>query len=468
MKKRFAAFVSTVLAAVLCACSAAPKDVLPNKAAQPTEAPTQQAQTTQAAPTEQPTPEPDLVQQLLEEMTLEQKVGQLFLVRPDSLDLGQTQDQINDAKADGVTELTDAMRQTLAEYPVGGVVIFGKNLESPQQITQFLGDLQQASDTPLFTAIDEEGGLVARLANNAAFDLPQYESAAAVGTSGNPEDARAMGRTIGGYLKEYGFNLDFAPVADVNTNPDNPVIGTRAFSSEPQTAADLVGGACAGFADAGIACTLKHFPGHGDTSEDTHVGTVTLNKTLDDLRSCELVPFAQNVNNAPLIMAAHITVPQVTGDDTPASLSSVMLTDLLRGELGYQGLIVTDSLAIDYGGPHYRAAGNRGRYPGLPFQRHADRSFARGVGLSGLDRDGFAGDAGHHRCVYPRSGGGQGAAGRCRPAADAQRPCRCLYRRAGSCAGWYHPPAETGRKLAAHFAMQIPIRHPDAVTRCRL
>ena len=304
MKKRFAAFVSTVLAAVLCACSAAPKDVLPNKAAQPTEAPTQQAQTTQAAPTEQPTPEPDPVQQLLEEMTLEQKVGQLFLVRPDSLDLSQTQDQINDAKADGVTDLTDAMRQTLAEYPVGGVVIFGKNLESPQQITQFLDDLQQASDTPLFTAIDEEGGLVARLANNAAFDLPQYESAAAVGTSGNPEDARAMGRTIGGYLKEYGFNLDFAPVADVNTNPDNPVIGTRAFSSEPQTAADLVGGACAGFADAGIACTLKHFPGHGDTSEDTHVGTVTLNKTLDDLRSCELVPFAQNVNNAPLIMAA--------------------------------------------------------------------------------------------------------------------------------------------------------------------
>lgn len=333
MKKRFAAFVSTILAAVLCACSAAPKDVLPNKAAQPTEAPTQQAQTTQAAPTEQPTPEPDPVQQLLEEMTLEQKVGQLFLVRPDSLDLSQTQDQINDAKADGVTELTDAMRQTLAEYPVGGVVIFGKNLESPQQITQFLDDLQQASDTPLFTAIDEEGGLVARLANNAAFDLPQYESAAAVGTSGNPEDARAMGRTIGGYLKEYGFNLDFAPVADVNTNPDNPVIGTRAFSSEPQTAADLVGGACAGFADAGIACTLKHFPGHGDTSEDTHVGTVTLNKALDDLRSCELVPFAQNVNNAPLIMAAHITVPQVTGDDTPASLSSVMLTDLLRGEL---------------------------------------------------------------------------------------------------------------------------------------
>ena len=95
-----------------------------------------------------------------------------------------------------------------------------------------------------------------------------------------------------------------------------------------------------------MGCGSNLIPGHGDTSEDTHVGTVTLNKTLDDLRSCELVPFAQNVNNAPLIMAAHITVPQVTGDDTPASLSSVMLTDLLRGELGYQGLIVTDSLAM--------------------------------------------------------------------------------------------------------------------------
>ena len=341
MKKKFTAFASVCLAAALCACSAAPKDTLQNTA-QPTAAPTQEAQPTQA----DPTPEPDPMQQLMDSMTLEQKVGQLFLVRPDALDVSQTQDQINDAKADGVTELTDAMRQTLAEYPVGGVVIFGKNLESPQQITQFLNDLQQASGTPLFTAIDEEGGPVARLANNAAFDLPKYESAAAVGASGNPEDARAMCRTIGSYLKEYGFNLDFAPVADVNTNPDNPVIGTRAFSSDPQTAADLVGGACAGFADAGIACTLKHFPGHGDTSEDTHVDTVTLNKTLDDLRSCELVPFAQNVNNALLIMAAHITVPQVTGDDTPASLSSFMLTDLLRGELGYQGLIVTDSLAM--------------------------------------------------------------------------------------------------------------------------
>ncbi len=125
MKKKLSAFVSIFLAAALCACSTAPKDTLPDNTPQPTAAPAQ------AAPTEQPTPDPDPVQQLLDSMTLEQKVGQLFLVRPDSLDVSQTQEQINDAKADGVTELTDDMRQMLAEYPVGGVVIFGKNLESP-------------------------------------------------------------------------------------------------------------------------------------------------------------------------------------------------------------------------------------------------------------------------------------------------------------------------------------------------
>ena len=129
------------------------------------------------------------------------------------------------------------------------------------------------------------------------------------------------------------------------TGDAEDVLWMEASASMP-LAAKIVRIGHYGLLDGGVYCSLKHFPGHGDTSEDTHVGTVTLNKTLDDLRSCELVPFAQNVNNAPLIMAAHITVPQVTGDDTPASLSSVMLTDLLRGKLGYQGLIVTDSLAM--------------------------------------------------------------------------------------------------------------------------
>ena len=265
---------------------------------------------------------------------------------PDALDPTQTPGQINSSETEGVKTLTDDMRAVLAAYPVGGVAIFGKNISDPETLRAFTEQLRDATTVPLFLGVDEEGGLVARLANNAAFGLPKYESAAAVGASGNPADAENMGRTIGGYLADYGFTVDFAPVADVYTNPANTVIGSRAFATDANTAAAMAGACARGLASQGVLPVYKHFPGHGDTSEDTHVGTVTLNKTLDDLRSCELVPFAQNVNNAPLIMAAHITVPQVTGDDTPASLSSVMLTDLLRGELGYQGLIVTDSLAM--------------------------------------------------------------------------------------------------------------------------
>ena len=335
-----------LLAGVLCACGAQPTGQsavpLPMNPERPVVA---DLPADEAGPPPEPTPAAETTLTAAD-LTLEEKVGQLFIIRPDSLDLTLTQEQIDDAKADGVIELTDAMRDALQKYPVGGVCQFGKNIVDPEQITAFNAALQEASDIPLFISVDEEGGAVARLANKDTFDLPRYESAAAVGASGNPADAENMGRTIGGYLADYGFTVDFAPVADVYTNPANTVIGSRAFSADANTAAAMAGACARGLASQGVLPVYKHFPGHGDTSEDTHVGAVPLNKTLDDLRSCELVPFAQNVNNAPLIMAAHITVPQVTGDDTPASLSSVMLTDLLRGELGYQGLIVTDSLAM--------------------------------------------------------------------------------------------------------------------------
>lgn len=323
--------LAAVLSAVLlCACGAAA-----SAPAQATAAPPREAQQSALG-----------VEQMLSELTLEQKVGQLFLVRPDALDLSVEPRQMDDPDAPGATCVTDAMRGTLTRYPVGGIVMFGKNIERPQQVRSMLADLQSASAIPLFTAVDEEGGRVARLANNENFDLPKYESSSAVGAGRDVSAAREMGRTIGTYLNEYGFNLDFAPVADLNTNPDNPVIGTRAFGSDPETVAELVGGACEGFAQAGVACTLKHFPGHGDTSEDTHNGAVSTGKTLDELKACELIPFARNLDHAPLIMAAHIAAPEVTGDDMPASLSRQMLTGLLREEMGYTGLIVTDSLSM--------------------------------------------------------------------------------------------------------------------------
>lgn len=333
-----------LLPVLLCACARQPAgraDATPPPAATPA-----------ASPAVAPAPE-DPARQLLETMTLREKIGQLFVVRPDALDPEHTQEQIDDADAPGVTELTDAMRQTLAEYPVGGICQFGKNLVDPEQIRRFNGDLQAASTVPLFLCVDEEGGAVARLANHPGFDLPQYESAAAVGASGNPEDAFAMGQTIGAYLQQYGFTLDFAPVGDVNTNPENPVIGTRAFSSDPETAAAMAGAMARGLNDQSILPVIKHFPGHGDTAEDSHDGLAYTYRTRAEMDSCEFLPFVlpesgQGGIGPHGIMVGHIAAPELTGDDTPASLSRAVVTDLLREQLlpDADTLIFTDSLAM--------------------------------------------------------------------------------------------------------------------------
>lgn len=290
-----------------------------------------------AAPT--PTPAPVTADML----TLEQKVGQLFIVRPDALDLTLSQETINDAHADGVTAVTNEMRKTLQQYPVGGICQFGKNIESPSQLARFNADLQAASATPLLIAVDEEGGLIARLANNDAFNLPRYASAAAVGASGDPADAREMGQTIGSYLKTYGFNMDFAPDADVNTNPDNPIIGERAFSSDAATAAQMAAAAADGLRENGILPTLKHFPGHGDTAEDSHTDLAVTYKTREELENCELLPFAADTG-LHAVMVGHIAAPNVTGDMTPATLSATLIGMIPDAE---NTLIVTDSLAMD-------------------------------------------------------------------------------------------------------------------------
>lgn len=286
--------------------------------------------------------EAETSESLADALTLEQKVGQLFIVRPDALDPTLTIEEISDSKAAGVTEVTDAMIEMLRQYPVGGICQFSKNIVSPAQLKSLNAGLQVASAIPLFIAVDEEGGLVARLANHSAFQLPQYESAAAVGSSGNTEDAKEMGRTIGAYLAEYGFNMDFAPDADVNTNPNNPIIGTRAFSSDAETAAAMVSAAAQGFRESGILPTLKHFPGHGDTAEDSHTSLAVTYKTLEELQSCEFLPFASD-EGMHVVMVGHIAVPNVTGNDLPATLSKEII-DLIPDK--ENTLIVTDSLEM--------------------------------------------------------------------------------------------------------------------------
>lgn len=290
-------------------------------------------------------PEKTGIDALLENMTLREKVGQLFIIRPDSLDAAQSSAQVSDSSAQGVTALDDGMEQMLRDYPVGGVVLFQKNIQSESQLTGFIASMQQASKLPMLVAVDEEGGLVARIGNHAAFDVPRYKSAAAVGSSGNAQDARDMGTTIGTYLSGYGFNMDFAPVADVNTNPDNPVIGTRAFSSDPVIAAEMANAMADGLKQEGIIPVFKHFPGHGDTAEDSHSGIAISNKTQAEMEACEWLPYAQLGAEA-CVMVGHIAVPELTGELTPATMSRAVVSGILRQQLGFDGVVITDSLEM--------------------------------------------------------------------------------------------------------------------------
>ena len=281
----------------------------------------------------------DAVEAKLAAMTLREKVGQLFWVRPEALDFSRNPEK---------KTLTQSMQRNLEQYPVGGIVVFKKNIQNEDQLSSLIADFQNTSPIPMIVAVDEEGGAVARLANHEAFSLPKYKSAREIGETGDPEQARQMGQTIGGYLHSYGFNLDFAPVADVDSNPANPVIGRRAFSTDAQQTAQMVAAAVEGFHEAGMLCTVKHFPGHGDTGQDSHYGTATSYKTWEEMKAMEMLPFEAGIAaGVDVVMTAHITTPNATTDGLPASLSYTMISERLRGELGFQGVIVTDALEMN-------------------------------------------------------------------------------------------------------------------------
>ena len=196
-----------------------------------------------------------------------------------------------------------------------------------------------------FLGIDEEGGKVARIGKQAAFGVEQIGDMRAVGEQGDPEEAARVGTVIGSYLSELGFTLDFAPVADVLTDPDNQVIGARSFGTDPALVSDLALEEAKALEEAGIWAVLKHYPGHGATKSDSHDGYAYTDKTLEQLMEAELVPFRAGIQEGiSFIMAAHISVPEITGDEVPCSLSPYMITDVLRGEMGFDGIVVTDAL----------------------------------------------------------------------------------------------------------------------------
>lgn len=280
----------------------------------------------------------DEVQNIVDSMSLEEKVAQLFLVQPEAIvDIGTA------------TAAGDATKQAINKTPVGGFVYFSDNLQSEQQVQDMLRNVQKYSEDriglPAFLSVDEEGGTVARVASTGRFDVTDVGDMAKIGASGDVQQAKQAGETIGSYLSELGFNLDFAPDADVLTNPDNTVVKKRSFGSDPRVVSDMSLAVAQGLAQHQVYSVYKHFPGHGATVGDTHQGYAYTDKTLDELKQSELIPFENAIqNNAAFIMAAHISAPRVTGDDTPASLSKTMITDILRGQMGYDGIVVTDAM----------------------------------------------------------------------------------------------------------------------------
>ena len=293
------------------------------------------------------------VEAQLQQMTLREKVGQLFYVRPECLDTtihfnqpSSVDGSTDDIRAIKLQAVNETMRGVNEKYPVGGVILYAHNIEDEAQLKAFIAQIRALGGSPLL-CIDEEGGRVARIANNGNFAVEKFESMAAIGATGDAQNAYHCGNTIGTYLRRYGFDIDFAPVADVNTNPENIVIGARAFSEDPQVAAPMVTGYLQGLKDAGITGCIKHFPGHGDTQADTHYGYAQSLKTWDEMLACELITFKAGIQwGTQLIMTAHIAAPNVTGTDIPATMSPLILQDKLRGELGYQNLIITDAMEM--------------------------------------------------------------------------------------------------------------------------
>lgn len=322
--RKAAVCFALIFALALSACGAAPGVTLPDPDADVTSTP---------EPTPEPTPTPDPVkvraEELLSGMTLREKLCQLMIVRPEVL-TGESP----------VTAAGETTRLALETYPVGGLIYSVDNLVTQEQTREMITNTQSYSKLPLFISADEEGGNVGRLMYKLGTtwvnSMYSYKDQGA-------DTAYANAKTIGTDMVSCLFNTDFAPVADVWTNPENTVIGDRAYSDDFEQAAELVASAVRGFTDAGVICCLKHFPGHGDTSTDTHEGAAVVSKSLDELRAGEFLPFVSGIEaGADMVMIGHITVTSV--DPEPATISKAIITDVLRGELGWDGVVISDSL----------------------------------------------------------------------------------------------------------------------------
>ena len=279
----------------------------------------------------------DTVDKMLETMTLEEKVAQMIVVSPEQI-----------AFSEGyITEYDENVESAIQSYPVGGVILFSDNCIDMEQVNSLLTNMysynSEVNKVPLLLAVDEEGGEVSRLIQTGSMTEfnPMYDY-----RDEGEATAKSNASTIASDLKKFGFNTDFAPVADTWSNPENTVIGNRAYSDDYNQAAVLVKAAVKGFKEQDIICTLKHFPGHGDTAEDSHYGPAYSYKTLEELQAGEFLPFIAGIEGgADMVMTGHIILPELD-ENYPASLSPTVI-NILRNDLKFDGVIITDDLCMD-------------------------------------------------------------------------------------------------------------------------
>ena len=276
------------------------------------------------------------------EMTLYEKVLQMHVVTLTEL-TGRYR----------VTKYSSHVEDSLRQFPVGGVLLYDRSLKTASQVESLTSGMQQfyreQTGIALFVCVDEEGGVATRVGRQGFPEAPHPPGMGQLASLPDAEmQIRRCGDVIGNYLHKYGFNVDFAPVADVVTNGKNTFLKNRSFGTDPNRVKDLVYIFSEQLLSHGVLPCYKHFPGIGGTNDNSHFSYATVNRTLEQFESAEFVPFKDAAEKGiPFIMAGHVLVPAISGDKRPASLSKIMLTDILRNHLGFQGIIICDALVMD-------------------------------------------------------------------------------------------------------------------------
>lgn len=267
------------------------------------------------------------VEEQINNMSIEEKIGQMLIV------------------TDSSTIADEDLLKKLETIKPGGFILFSDNIESYEQTTKLIEDINSTADIPMFISIDQEGGRVARIKKLSDTEVTIIPSMYKLGLTKDEELAYEVGKVVGEELRALNINMDFAPVLDIYSNPENTVIGDRAFGSTAELVSNMALSFSQGLESTGVISVYKHFPGHGDTYEDSHNTLPIITKTKEELMELELIPFKDAIENgADVIMVGHLAIPSITGNSKPASLSKEVITELLKKELGFNGIVITDAL----------------------------------------------------------------------------------------------------------------------------